>query len=102
MSNQEHYATSYQSAAFCAAYRQGVLIVVRLKDGHSTTLNLKQTNEFVQDVLRYEMQPDERDPVDRAANKHLFHMKKQKWVEAKRGDVLTIHRAFLPVVRIET
>jgi hypothetical protein len=87
-----HYVATYQSPNFCAAYRHGVLTIVRLRDGHSCTLNLTDTNRFRVDVMDYELSDDERDPVDRACAKHIVHLKKRKWVRAEfEGSMIAFH-----------
>lgn len=79
---REHYATTYQTESFCAAYRHGVLTIVRLKDGYSTRLDLAASNEFKRNVSAYEMDNDEREPIDRACNAHYRALRKNKYVRA--------------------
>lgn len=93
---REQYATSFQTTNYCAAFRHGVLIIVRLKDGQSVQLSLADTNQFRIDVFDYELTDDERDPVDRACAKHVAKLRKRKWITAQlSGAIITWHNALV-------
>lgn len=79
---REHYATSFQTGQHCAAYRRGVLTIVRLKDGQSCTLSLLLTNEFKRNVMQFELEDNDADPVDRACGIVYRFMKPNKYVRA--------------------
>lgn len=80
-----HYATSYQSERYCAAFRHGVLTIIRLSDGASCTLTAHETNRFRVLVMDYELSDDERNPFDRACSCCHKYMKKRKWIAATVG-----------------
>lgn len=80
-----HYATAYQSPEYCAAFRHGVLTIVRFKDGASCTLSVLETNRFRVLVMDYELSADEREPFTRACALCSRYFKKRKWVAATMG-----------------
>jgi hypothetical protein len=93
-----HYATSFQSDNFAATYRDGLLVIVRLKDQISVTLTLHETNEFRIWVQNYELADDDRDPIDRACARYVMRMKKRKWIYAQfGGSVIAFHNEPLGV-----
>lgn len=88
------YATSFQTQSYCAAYRNGVLVIVRLKDNNSAILDLAATNQFKRMLMDYELSDDERDPVDQACAFFARRLYKRKWIYAAyEGAIIHVHNA---------
>lgn len=89
-----YYATVYQTARYCAAFRHGVLTIVRLKDQASVTLDVKRSNYFqklVSDmILSGKMVRD--DAIHTACATFEPDMKKTKRVQATlSGALIAFH-----------
>lgn len=95
---RQHYASHYQCAKYAAAFRHGVLIIVRLADQTSAMLSLEQTNRFRRLVMDYELTETERDPVDMACAVHARFLKKRKWIKAMyEGAIIEVSNAPIEV-----
>lgn len=95
---RQHYATTYQCAKYAAAFRHGVLTIVRLADQTSAMLSLEQTNRFRRLVMDYELTETERDPVDMACACFVVYLKKRKWIKAMyEGAIIEVSNAPIEV-----